>query len=373
MFNLSIKPRHNKIIIVLATILAVAIGFYFYHHRVVKGTPAPIEVFSALVKTEDVPFEITEVGNIMANQTVSVKSRIDSQITGIYFKDGDKVEAGQMLMKLDDITLKTQLAQLEANVARDQAQLDNYKKQYERTLKVFQTGFETKQNLDNAQGLYEAQIATVSADKAAVENMKAQFDYTIINAPIAGRTGTISLTIGNDVKANDTVPIVIINQMDPIKAKYSISQKYFDKVQNAMKLGKVEVRASKPESKESIVGHLEYIENSIDQNDNFAAYAVFANSEEKLWPGMYVNLITTLETEKNAITIPVTAIQNGADNTQYVYVIEVGKAKKRIVKVSRVVNDFAVIGDGLHSGEEVITDGILSLSDGADVKVGVKR
>lgn len=335
--------------------------------------PAPIEVLAATVKTVDVPFEISEVGNIIANQTVAVKSRIDSQIISINFKDGDKVEAGQVLIKLDDLALKSQLAQLEANVARDQAQLDNYKKQYERTLKVFQTGFETKQNLDNAQGLYEAQVATVDADKAAVENMAAQFNYTIITAPIAGRTGTISLTLGNEVKANDVTPLVTINQLDPIKAKFSISQKYFDQVQKAMKEGKVEVKVSKPESQETIVGSLEYIENSIDQNNNFAAYAVFANKEEKLWPGMYVNLITVLGTEKNAITTPVTAIQNGPDNSQFVYVIEAGKAKKRTVKVSRVVNDIAVISSGVHSGEEVITDGILSLREGSDVKVGVKR
>lgn len=373
LLNISIQFWHKKVVIGLVLLLVGVIGLYFYEQKTVKVIPVPIEVFADTVTAKDVPVEITEVGNIIPYQTVAIKSRIDSQIVGIYFKDGDKVEAGQMLMKLDDLTLKTQLSQLEANVARDQAQLDNYKKQYERTLKVFQTGFDTKQNLDNAQGTYEAQIATVNADNAAVENMRAQFNYTIITAPISGRTGTISLTVGNEVKANDTLPIVTINQIDPIKAQFSISQKYFDQVQSAMRVGTVEVRVMKQESHESFVGHLEHIENTIDQNDNFASYAIFPNGEEKLWPGMYVNLIISLGTEKDAITTPVTAIQNGPNNIQYVYVIESGKAKKRIVKVSRIVNNMAVINEGLKSGDEVITDGILNLQEGTDVKIGIKQ
>jgi multidrug efflux system membrane fusion protein len=196
-----------------------------------------------------------------------------------------------------------------------------------------------------------------------------QLEYTQITAPISGRTGTINITVGNTVKANDTQPLVTINQIKPIRVQASLPQRYLSAVRDAMASGAVEVLSRHEGSADQSRGALEYIDNNVDlATGTFAMRASFPNENEKLWPGMFVNLTLVLGNEKQVLTIPEVAVQHG-QNGDYVFVIAGDKAANRPVKVSRMQESTAVIESGVEAGEQVAVDGLMSLKDGVAVSV----
>lgn len=348
--------------------------WYGFFHKTAEGPkgPPPVSIRIAPAVQQPVPINVEAVGNVVTYQTVAVRARLDSQVKNVLFHDGDFVKEGDLLFELDDVTLKAQAAQLAANIARDKATLENARHQFERAQALAEKGFATKATLDDTRAAQAVAQAQVGASTAALDNVKAQLQYTRITAPISGRTGTINVTLGNTVKANDATPLVTINQISPIRVQAALPQDLFDEVREAMNKGKVPVRAFKQNiTNEAALaeGTLEYIDNEVNQSTGtFITRAIFENPDEKLWPGMYVTLTMTLGQDSNALTVPEVAIQHGQTG-DFVFVIAGGKAAKRDVKVARLQNSLAVIGSGVTAGEQVAVDGLLGLKDGVSVTV----
>jgi multidrug efflux system membrane fusion protein len=312
--------------------------------------------------------EIQSLGTVIPFQSVAIKSRIESQIVAVNFNDGDEVKRGDLLFVLDDRSIRAQLDKVKAELARDQAQLEDLKLQYERNKSLTEGRAISKQVVESSKFAVQAQAALVSADQAAVDNLSVQLGYTQIVAPIDGRTGTITSTVGNNVKVND-VPLVTINQIQPILVQSSLPQNSFDDVRRAMNAGEVVVAAKIGSSPAVAAGTLAYIDNTIDKGTGtFVARSQFGNTDQALWPGMLVSVILTVGSEQNALVIPEVAVQNSY-NGDFVFVIAQDKAQKRAIKVRRNVQGMAIISDGIKVGETVATDGMLSLSDGAAVSV----
>ncbi len=357
--------------------LAGAVGIWWYMgtasdtHK--KTAQNAVNVSISKAQKQDVPIEIQLVGTVVARESVVIKSRIDSIITNVMFHDGDYVKEGQPLFTLDDRAIKANLIQLEAALAKEQAQLVNAKRQYERAQSLLQKNVVAQAQVDEAKATYQAQLAQVAAAKATQENAAVQLTYTNINAPISGRTGTINVTRGNNVKANDTQALVSINQISPIRVQFSIPQRYYTQVKAAMSQQEgLSVFAKHSESPATASGKLEYIENNIDlSNGTFVARANFPNEKETLWPGMFVNITLQLGIEKNAITIPAVGIQ-GDEGKHFVYKLGAGdppKAVRTPVEVSVTTNELSIVTKGIAEGDEVITDGLLRLTDGSVVHV----
>jgi membrane fusion protein, multidrug efflux system len=329
------------------------------------GVPVPVSAEAAV--RADVPFSLSVVGAVVAEQAVAVRSRIDSQLAEVKFRDGDFVKAGDLLFVLDDRALQAQVKELEANLARDRAQMKNFQTQYERKKSLADRGFETKANLDESKAQYEVQRATISATQASIDNIKVELQYTRIAAPISGRTGTIGVTPGNTVKANDALPLVTINQVSPIRVQAAVAQKYLPRLRAAMAAGEVGVTATIEGSADKSAGHLEYIDNAIDSTTGtFNVRASFANDDEKLWPGMFVNVTINLGDEKGVMTVPEVSIQHGQDG-DFIFTIAEGKAQKTPVTVERIQNGIAILKEGAEEGMQVITDGMLRLENGSAV------
>src|SRR5207253_2158436 len=157
---------------------------------------------------------------------------------------------GQVMFDLDDRAIKAQIEQLEAALQKEKAQLINTDLQYQRTLKLIKTHVVAQAQVDDAKAAYEGQLAQVNAAKANLDNARVQLTYATIKAPISGRTGTINVTRGNNVKANDTQALVTINQITPIRVQFAIPQRYYGKVKSALALGNVMVNAQNKESKQ---------------------------------------------------------------------------------------------------------------------------
>lgn len=360
----------NRKIVIVSAVIASVLGLYVWNLNKAdkNNAPPPILVSVAPVERKDLVLELQEVGNVTAYESVSVRSRLDSQVMEVNFKDGDVVEKGALLFQLDDRSLKAQLKQLEANVRRDRAQLENLRQQYERSRTLAAKGFATNANLDETKAAYKAQEATVGATEAALDSVQVQLDFTRITAPISGRTGTINVTTGNTVKANDTQPLVTINQVKPIRVQVALSQNYFDAVRTAKQKAPITVVAKRQGVDAVSTGTLEYIDNAVDQSTGtFVARAVFTNEDEALWPGMFVNVSLSLGEEKQLLVVPEVAVQHGQEGDYVFVVTEDGKAQRRNVKITKNQNSFAVVSDGLKDGEMVVVDGLMSLKDGSKI------
>jgi multidrug efflux system membrane fusion protein len=334
--------------------------------------PPPVIITTATATVQTVPVTINAVGNVVAYESVAIRTRIDSQVTAVHFKDGEEVKKGDLLFELDNQSLRARAAELEANIARDRAQLENARRQSSRAETLADKGFATKATKDDSTANVAVAQASVNASIAALESVKVQLGYTRITAPITGRTGTINVTRGNNVKTSDAQPMVTINQLKPIRVQAALPQQHFDALRAAMQAGTVTVAAALREDATNKVlaeGTLDYIDNAIDATTGtFVTRAGFANVDERLLPGMFVTTTLTLGGEQNAITIPEVAVQRGQTG-DFVFVIVGDKALKRDVKIARLQNGLAIIQSGLEAGTMVAVDGLLSLKDGSTVKI----
>jgi membrane fusion protein, multidrug efflux system len=363
--------RGVQMLLVLVLVIG---GWQWLSHRGANkpSGPAAVNVRVAPVIKQSVPLTLQAVGNVVPYESVAIRARLDSQVVAVHFKDGDEVKKGDPLFDLDDKSLRAQAAQLEANIARDRAQLENARRQSGRAEALVAKGFATKAARDDSAANVAVTQASLNASIAALDSIKVQLGYTRITAPISGRTGTINVTLGNNVKANDPQPLVTINQLKPIRVQAALPQQHFDAVRAAMQAGPVNVTAARQDdaSADSIAtGTLDYLDNAIDQSTGtFVTRAGFANEEERLLPGMFVTVAMNLGGDTMALTVPDVAVQRG-QNGDYVYVITGDEANVREVKVARVQHNVAVISSGLDESSVVAIDGLLGLKDGSTVKV----
>jgi len=363
----------KKSLLILLIAAASAYGayrFFFSAGESSKQVPRGASVTVAAATRQDVPIQLSLVGSAEAFETVAVKSRLDSQITEVAFKDGDLVKEGQLLFTLDDRTLAAQARELEASLAQGKAQLANSRLQYDRAQELFKSKSVAQARVDDTKAAFEAQQAAVQATQASLDNIRVMLGYSRITAPISGRAGSIHATRGNNVKANDTTPLVVINQVQPLRVQVAIPQRYVGEVRRAMAAGIATATATHDGAAKESQGALDYLDNAVDMTSGtLAAHVRFANEDEALWPGMFLRVTLTLGIEQAALTVPAAAIQ-GDEGARFVFVVdEAGKAKRTSVTVARIMADVAVIESGLEEGTRVITDGLLRVSDGTSVEI----
>lgn len=336
--------------------------------------PSSVAISTATATKRQLPVTLHAVGNVVAYESVAIRARLDSQITAVHFKDGDEVKKGDLLFELDDKSLRAQAAQLEANIARDRAQLENARRQSGRAQVLAEKGFATTATKDDSAANVAVAQASLNASLAALDAVRVQLGYTRITAPISGRTGTINFTLGNNVRANDAQALVTINQLKPIRVQAALPQNYFEALRAAMQAGPVTVTATQQGDENGdhgtiATGTLDYIDNAVDAaTGTFATRAGFTNEDERLVPGMFVTVKLTLGTEEGALVVPEVAIQHGQSG-DFVFVIMGEKALRRDVKVARLQDNLAVIESGLEEGTTVATDGLMGLKDGSTVTI----
>ncbi len=335
------------------------------------GRPAgvvPVRVAVAAIKPT--PVQLDTIGTVQTIASVAIKSRVDAVIDQVLVKDGQSVKAGDPLFQLDSRAAEAQLHQVEATLARDQAQLANAQRDVERYKPLLSKDFVSHQQFDTSSTAAKALEATVKADEAQLENAKVQLSYYTIMAPIDGRVGMIAIKRGNSIKAND-VPLATLNQMQPIYVSFALPQSNFPDVRAAMAEGPVTVRVlAQGDKGVPVEGKVAFFDNSIDSTSGtINVRASFANEEQRLWPGQFVNVSVLVRMDPNALIVPQAAVQVG-QNGSYVFVIkDDNTAETRPVTVDRAVAGQVVISKGLAAGEKVVIDGQLRLNDGAHVQI----
>ena len=335
-----------------------------------KATPAvPVSVATVAAKT--VPVRLRAIGNVEPYTTVAVKARIDGQIVAVRFKEGQQVRTGDTLFEIDRRPFEAQLAQVQANLAKDRALLDHANDQDRRYKELLAQKFVSPDAYAQIKTNVETTAAQLRADEAAIESTKLQLGYCTIRSPITGYTGKIQIQEGNLVKANDTNPLVVINQVVPINVSFSVPEQSLSAVRKYQADGELQVSAQVPNaSLVAVAGKLSFIDNATDASTGtIKLKAEFPNIDKALWPGQFVDVVMTLTHEDNAIVVPATAVQNGP-NGQYVFVVKPDKrVELRDVKVARGESDIAVIASGLKPGETVVTVGQLRLAPGTKIAI----
>jgi membrane fusion protein, multidrug efflux system len=361
------------------------------------GDGGPVPVTVTRVTRRDVPIEIRVVGNVEAYSTIAVKAQVSGQLTEVFFQEGDYVKKGDKLMTIDPRQLEAQLAQAEANLARDQALLgqaqanlarDQANQQYavgqaDRYGQLAREGIVSKEQEAQLRSGADAQAQSVQADKAAIEsaraqivadranidNVKVQLSYTTISSPIDGRTGNIAVKQGNVVNAN-TTDLVTINQVAPIYVTFGVPEARLGDVKKYMAQGTLQVTAEpQDESAGPERGQLTFVDNAVDTaTGTIRLKGTFPNTNLVLWPGLFVNVILRLSTQSGALVVPNQVVQTGQDG-QFVYIVrEDQTAEMRPVTVGPRVDQDMVIEKGVEAGETVVVDGQLRLAPGSRVQ-----
>jgi multidrug efflux system membrane fusion protein len=365
-----------------------------------KGArPPAVPVTAATVEARDVPVQIQGIGNVQALSTVSVYALLSGQIFKVHFKEGDDVKAGDLLFTIDPRPFEAALqqaqatmtqhraavTQAEANLARDEAQADNARVEEERYQKLVQGGLIAREQYDQVLTAHKSAVATVDADRAmvanqkalvqadaaAVDNAKVQLGYTVIRAPIEGRTGNLLIHQGNVVKANDIGnPMVVINRVHPIYVSFAVPERFLEQVKTERAKGPLTVEATPQGQSVTARGTLSFVNNTVDTTTGtIQLKATFENTDNALWPGQFVTVTLTLRIEPNALVVPSQAVQAGQQG-QYVFVIKPdATVESRPVVVAFASGPSTIIRQGVRAGERVVTDGQLRLVPGTRVDV----
>src|SRR6266550_5835461 len=264
--------------------------------KAASGPPPPVPVLAATVEKKDVPLQVHAIGAVEAYSTVSVKTQITGELTGVFFKEGEDVKKGQLIFTLDQRPLEAELEKAEGMLAKDEAQAANAQAQARRYEALTSSGVVSKQEYDQIRSNADALDAAVRADKAAVENARVQIQYCLIYSPINGRTGPLMIHRGNMIKANDTPFLVSINQVQPIYATFTVPEQYLNEIKKYASIGKLAIKAYiTNDTRGPSVGQLSFIDNTVDQaTGTIKIKGEFANPDRRLWPGQFVDVVLTL-------------------------------------------------------------------------------
>lgn len=336
-----------------------------------KGGARPaVTVVTEAAARRDVPITMEAVGTAQSILSVAIKSRVDSQIETVNVQEGALVKAGDLLFTLDKRTIEAQIAQIDAQIARDSAQLEQAKRDVIRLQDLVQKNAGTGLNLENAETNTKVLTAQIAGNRANRDSLLTQLSFTEIRAPATGRLGTIQTKIGTVVRAADQTPLATINQVDPIYVQFALPQSALVDLRTALAAGPVSVSVSVGER--TLKGEVAFIENNVDvTTGTISVKAKVANPDETLWPGAFARVQVTMGTDRNALVVSSAAVQLGIKGP-YLFVARNGKAELKTVEVKRTSGPFTVVAGNIEQGDAIVVDGQLRLVDGAPLTVKAK-
>jgi membrane fusion protein, multidrug efflux system len=375
------KASKNPRFLLIAASLAVVAGGAALYWYLVPGAgsagaarppPRPaVRVSVALAARQDVPVYVSGLGTVQASFTIGIHSQVEGIMQEVLFTEGQHVKKGDVLARIDLRLFQAALDQAKAKRMQDIALLGAAEKDLARSRTLVMQNVATQQLVDQQQARVDQLKASIAADEAAIETAQTQVDYTAIKSPSDGRIGVRLVDPGNLVHAADARSIATVVLTQPAAVMFTLPMQVLDDLRDAMARGPVEVTAFDQNNRRLLsTGTLLLIDNIIDQaTATLRLKAMFANADERLWPGEFVNAHVLLETRKNVIAVPTTAVQRGAQGLFAWIVGDDNKAVPRKIELGPVSGDLTVITAGLNDGDRVVTDGQYKLQVDAPVAI----
>ena len=334
------------------------------------NAPVPVRVIAA--QTTDLKVQIKAIGTVTPLNTVVLQSRVSGPLQKLFFNEGEKVAAGQLLAQIDPAPYQVKLAQAQGTQQQNVAQLENAQADLSLYQKLKQQNSISAQQYNAQQALVNQLKGTIKSNQAQIDAAQLELDYTQIKAPISGRLGLRKVDPGNLVQANSAEGLVTITQSSPIAVQFTIPETQLQAVRSAVQAGKeLTVEAwDRSEQQQLSAGLLTTLDNQIDlATGTLKLKAQFANSNEELFPNQFVNVRLNVAVQNGAVTIPQDAVQYGSQGT-YVYTVDdKNKAQLKMLKLGAVDNGLIAVEEGLNAGDLVILEGLDRLRPGRDVEV----
>lgn len=363
------KSRRGLILIVVITLVLIA-AVWFWRSKASsaetrKGGPAPVLVVTTLARMDNLPVKLSATGTVSALQTVEVRPQVTSTVSAVHIKEGQNVKRGDLLFSLDARADEANVRKAEAQVAKSRSDLANAKRNLDRQRELFNQKFISQAALDQAQNEYDVLRGQLAVDEAGGDVTRVSRGYQEIRAPFAGRSGIVNVFPGSLVQPNGTI-LVTITQIDPITVTFTLPERELPALQAGMAQGVVPVAATIADGKDTtLTGKLSFIDNAVDTSSGtIRLKAQFANADNKLWPGMFVNVHLAPRTLADAITIPAQAVQTGPER-KFVYVADAeGKVASKPVQLLHIQEGVAAIS-GIKAGDRVVVEGAQNLRPGS--------
>ncbi len=329
-----------------------------------------VPVVVAQVALSTIPIELHAIGTGQAFKTVSVQSQAAGIVKEVYYRPGQLVRQGDLLVKLDDAPFVAAVSQAQAALTRDEAQAELERVELQRYHQLFTAGVVSKEQYDQYDATSASAGATVAADQAAIQTAKIQLSYCSIYAPISGVTGAQLVYPGATVTANGTPVLVVINQVSPLYVTFSVPQQYLGQIKQSMARARLPVQATPPDSTAPETGYLSFVNNTVDATTGtIELMGTFPNAGRRLWPGQYSNIVLRLGEQRGVLVVPTDAIQTGQQG-KFVFVVKPDMTVDvRQVTTGQATENSVEILRGLSAGETVVTDGQVSLVAGTKIYV----
>lgn len=337
-------------------------------------SPRTIPVTDGKAELRDVPVYVSGIGTVQAYNTVSVRSRVDGQITKVLFKEGQEIKAGDPLFQIDPRPFQAALDQAVATKQKDEAQLKGAELDLERYRQLVGQGFQTRQSFEEQEATVGQLKGMIKADQAQIESAQLNLGYALVRAPIDGRTGQRRVDVGNFIQASQMTNLVTLTQLKPIFVSFTLPQDVLDEIRQNQSKAPLVVQAVGSDDKSVLAtGTLTLIDNQVDvATGTIHLKASFANADERLWPGEFVSARVTLAVLANVVTVPAQTVMRGENGT-YVYVIKPDDTvTRRDVKLGVTQDNLAVIESGLRADDHLVVEGQYRLSEGAKVRYSTR-
>ena len=364
--------RRNTVLLLAATAIAVLAVVYLKPSgggaalspstkRASPGVPVETQVITAV----DFKIRRRTIGILESPAVVIIRSRIDSLVLEQHITDGQIVKKGDLLFTLDDREIQAVLARDQATIAKDQAALAQTEAALERTQELINRNVAARQQLEQATATFKAAQQTVEADQAVLQADQLRLGYSKLTAPINGRIGVIRVAPGNLVSASDSVGLVTLTQMQPLRVSFTLPEQDLAALRKAaVKQPQTAVRVYVGGEVEPMsTGVLDFVDNSVDSGSGtIAAKATFPNDHYKLWPGQYVDVEVDLDTKPNTVIVPTVAVLTGQKGP-YVFVAKGDQTVEiRNVQLAGADGNNTAVSEGLQSGERIVVQGQLRLT-----------
>jgi len=372
--------RDRRLILLLAAVVLIAGIAFFVHRRSTQQAAATaasaqqaaqrsVPVTAAQVQKRDVPIYLDGLGNVVAFKTVTARSQVDGRLDVVLFTEGQAVQRGELIARIDPRPFLNQLHQAEGALSRDEAQLKGARLNLERYRGLAQRKLIAQQQADDQASLVGQLEGAVQLDRAQIDSARLNLDYASIRSPIDGVTGVRQVDPGNLVRATDVNGLVLITQLDPIAVLFSLPQDDLPRVMNELAKGPLQVEAwSRDGATRLSAGQLALVDNQINAaTSTMRLKAFFPNPQRLLWPSQFVKARLLLTTRREALVVPATVPQRGPEGT-FAYVIAPDQTvSARPIEVELSQGDLAIVARGLQQGEQVVVDGQSQLRPGAKV------
>jgi len=371
------------VMVLLCVLLVLGIGYALFFWTGGNSNTAarnrnanqPIPVLIATAEQKDVPIYLDALGTVQASNTVTIKPMVDGPLLAINFAEGQVVKKGDVLAQIDPRTYQAALDQANGKKAQDEAQLANARLDLARYTKLAANNYSSGQQADTAKAQVAQLEAQVKQDQAQIDTARTQLGYTTIVSPLDARTGIRQVDAGNIVHASDATGLVVLTQLQPISVLFTLPQQSLAPVANAMRQGAAKVLAYAQGAAGSPAGILDtgtlsVLDNQVDATTGtIKMKATFPNADSKLWPGGFVGVKLQVDTAKNAIVVPPAAVQRGPRNA-YVFVVNADNSVvQRNVTVGHEDAQASIITDGVKAGDKVVIDGASRLSANSKVTI----